>query len=309
MKVPRHLSFIVVILTPLVLFSGCQIAGNERTPQPNSVVTVDGKIESVDSFTTLLDQAVRDIRSSDVQDNLILFVHGRGKHPEKAFKKSLISDLESNYSATVIMYHWPSWEGPLAFPEANARASAKDFTSVLEELRKYKRINSQLVYGIKFTLLAHSMGSIVLEESILTMGQNAFGDIFDTIVISASASAGRGHSNWVGMIGVHDNIYVTVNKDDTMLGKAGIKMKQRRLGKGLQNRDGVEFKLADNAKYIDLTESALGHQYYIHRELEDRPLAKKFFDRVLNGLPAILDQDHGVREVNRERIYVLKRRI
>ncbi len=303
----RTLPTIVVILSCVLLFKGCQSTGGTTESPSTSVVTIDKRIESVNSFTILLDDAIREIRSSDNYDNFILFIHGRGKHPEKAFKKSLISDLESNYSSKVIMYHWPSWEGPLAFPEGNARMSAKDFVSVLRELREYKRNNSQLTEGINFTLLAHSMGSIVLEQSILGMEHNAFAGIFDTVVVSSSASAGKGHSNWVSKIDLSDHIYITVNTDDSMLGRAGIKTNARRLGKGLQNRAGVDFRLASNAKYIDLTESTLGHRYYIHRELKDRPVAKAFFDRVLNGLPAILDQGHGVREVKRERIYVLRR--
>ncbi|MCP4409635.1 MAG: alpha/beta hydrolase [Gammaproteobacteria bacterium] len=303
----RTLSIIVVILSFVLLFKGCQSTGGTKESQATSVVTIDKRIESVNSFTILLDDAIREIRSSDNYDNFILFIHGRGKHPEKAFKESLISDLESDYSSKVIMYHWPSWEGFLAFPEGSARTSAKDFVSVLRELREYKRNNSQLIEGINFTLLAHSMGSIVLEQSILEMEHNAFGDIFDTVVVSSSASAGKGHSNWVSKIDLSDHIYITVNTDDSMLGRAGIKTNARRLGKGLQNRAGVDFELASNAKYIDLTESTLRHRYYIHKELTDRPVAKAFFDRVLNGLPAILDQGHGVGEVKRERIYILRR--
>ncbi|MGR9074024.1 MAG: alpha/beta hydrolase [Gammaproteobacteria bacterium] len=309
MKTKQHVLSGAVYVGFFLLLLGCQTYGDAKEGESNSVVTVDRRIETIGSFTTLLDEAIKKIRSGNNADNLILFVHGRGKHPEKAFKKSLISDLESNYSAKVIMYHWPSWEGPLEFPEANARKSAKDFMSVLKDLSEYKRNNSELIQGIKFTLLTHSMGSIVLEESILKMARNPFGEIFDTIVISSSASAGKGHSKWVGKIDLSDNIYITINKDDPMLGKAGIKMKGRRLGKGLQNRDGVKFKLASNAKYIDLTESSLGHRYYLHRDLKDRPIAKGFFDKVLNGLPAILDQEHGVKELQRDRVYVLRRNL
>jgi len=290
----------------LMQIGACSFFNSEKESQSTSVVTVDKKIEPVNSFATLLDEAVKKIRSRDDYDNFILFVHGRGKHPKKAFDDSLISDLESNYSAKVIMYHWPSWKGGLAFPADNARKSAKEFKSVLSQLMEYQHNNRQLVENIKFTLLTHSMGSIVLEEFLLNLEDKSFGNIFDTIVISASASAGKNHSDWIGNIDFSENIYVTVNQDDPMLGKAGI-IRGRRLGRGLQNRNGVKFRLASNAKYIDLTESSLGHRYYIHKNLKDRPVAKGFFNRVLNGLPAILDQKHGVREIKRERVYFLRR--
>lgn len=307
MKIFRDVLAFVVFLSFVFLFMGCQSAGGTRESQASHVVTVDEKIESVHSFATLLEKAIGDLRSSHDYDNFILFVHGRGKHPEKAFKKSLLSDLESNYSSKVIMYHWPSWEGPLAFPEGNARASARDFAIVLKELGEYQRKNSQLLEDIKFTLLAHSMGSIILEEFALNSENNSFDKVFDTIVVSSSASAGKDHSNWIGRIDFADNIYVTVNRDDPMLGKAGVKKRARRLGKGLSNREGVKFELAKNAKYIDVSESSLGHRYYLHRDLKDRPVVKSFFNRVLNGFPATLDKDHGVKEIRRERVYVLKR--
>ncbi len=307
MKVIRDALAFTVFLSFVFLFMGCQSARGTKESQASHVVTVDEKIESVHSFATLLEKAIEDLRSSHDYDNFILFVHGRGQHPEKAFKKSLLSDLESNYSSKVIMYHWPSWEGPLAFPEGNARASARDFATVLKELGEYQRKNSQLLEDIKFTLLAHSMGSIILEEFALNSENNSFDKVFDTIVVSSSASAGKDHSNWIGRIDFADNIYVTVNRDDPMLGKAGVKKRARRLGKGLSNREGVKFELAKNAKYIDVSESSLGHRYYLHRDLKDRPVVKSFINRVLNGFPAILDKDHGVKEIRRERVYVLKR--
>lgn len=307
MKMIFTVPIFVIFLGIIFINTGCKSTGNVVESKSTSVVTVDKKIEPVTSFVPLLDQAVKDIRSSDECDNFILFVHGRGKHPDKAFEQSLIFDLESNYTAKVIMFHWPSWEGALDFPEGNARKSAKDFITVLKGLKEYQHNNRQLVQNIKFSLLAHSMGSIVLEETILKMDDNSLGKIFDTVVVSSSASAGKNHSNWVTDIYLSDNIYITVNQDDPILGKAGIKMKGRRLGKGLENRQGDKFGLADNAKYIDLTESSLGHRYYLYRNLKERPVAKSFFDRALNGLPAILDMNHGVREVRRERVYVMRK--
>jgi hypothetical protein len=291
------------------LFIGCQSTGGTRESPETSIATVDKKVEPVSSFEAHLKVAINDINSSDDHDNLILFIHGRGKHPEKAFKKSLIADLESNYSAKVIMFHWgPSWAGPTGFPDDNAKASAKDLERILIELGEYQRRNSHLVENIKFTLLTHSMGSIVLEP-ILKSENLSIGKIFDTVVISSSASAGKGHSEWVNHIDFSDSVYVTVNLDDPLLGLAGTKMGGRRLGKGLSNRKGDNFTLANNAKYIDVTEASLGHRYYLHKDLGNKKsfYAKAFFNQVLNGDTAVLNKENGVKEVRRERVYVLKR--
>ena len=305
MKIKFNVYFFIGLV---IVISGCVSLDNTKDLSSTSVANVDKKIVPVNQFYTLLEMTMKKIKEDDRFDNFILFVHGRGKHPQKAYDKSLISDLESNYSAKVIMFHWPSWEGPLEFPEGKARKSADDFTLVLKQLKKYQEDNPKLLDKTKFTLLTHSMGSIVLEETIYKYGSQLKG-IFDTIVISASASSSKNHADWVTNIGLSDKIYITVNKDDPMLGPAGTKMKGRRLGKGLQNRDGDIFELAQNAKYIDLTKSSLEHRYYIHRDLENRPVAKSFFDEVLNGLPASFNQGNAVKEIKRSRIYILKRHL
>lgn len=56
------------------------------------------------------------------------------------------------------MYHWPSWDRLLAYPEDNARKAAKDLRRVFEKLAEYRLKNKEAVKDIKFTLLTHSMG-------------------------------------------------------------------------------------------------------------------------------------------------------
>lgn len=222
-------------------------------------------------------------------------------------------DLESDYSARVIMFHWPSWEGVLAYPAENARKAAKDLKNVISSLTAYRRNNKELLKDVKFTLLTHSMGSIVLEEVIRNEGGESLSGVFDTVVINASASSGKKHAEWVEKIHLSDNIYITVNKHDPTLGKAELYEEWRYwdkglrlLGKALVSKNGVEYALADNAKYIDLTKSPLRHVYYIHRYLKKSPAAKSFYDAVLNGIPANLDMEHGVMKIEKENIYVKK---
>jgi hypothetical protein len=110
--------------------------------------------------------------------------------------------------------------------------------------------------------------------------------LFDTLVISAPASAARGHSRWVEKINFSNTTYITINREDKLLGKLGIKLIGKRLGKGLISFFGNQFKQAQNATYIDLTSSQLAHRYYLHRDLIGKPIAKQFYDFVLNGKPA-----------------------
>jgi hypothetical protein len=112
----------IVFLSTTVMgnSSNCEMDRAEST----AVVTADKRIEAVDNFEKLLDNSIKTIRMDDGYDNLILFVHGRGQHPCHAFNKALLTELEYDYSAKIIMFHWPSWNGALAFPDENARRSA-----------------------------------------------------------------------------------------------------------------------------------------------------------------------------------------
>jgi esterase/lipase superfamily enzyme len=273
----------------------------------NAIVTTDGKIKPISAFIEVLDQTVDTIRSHKQYDNLILFVHGRGKHPEKAFKKAILADLEDNYSAKVIMFHWPSWEGLYAFPIKNAKHAGADLSRVFNQLKQYKATQQEKLRGIKFTLLTNSMGSFVLEDAMLSAAKQNYGVLFDTIMINSPASSARKHAKWVKNINLSENIYISINRDDKLLGKAGIKLIGKRLGKGLNSLFGRQFKLADNVKYIDLTSSSLGHSYFLFKYLQNRPVAKAFYAQVLNGIPATLNQGTEVRAVHRERIYRMQK--
>ncbi|VAW69278.1 hypothetical protein MNBD_GAMMA09-3716 [hydrothermal vent metagenome] len=296
-----------VLLSLILLINGCSLSIRPEEYQPTSVITADKTILPIGSFTNLLEKSIQTIRSNDKYDNFILFIHGRGKHPEKAFKKALLSNLESNYSAKVIMFNWPSWNGPFSFPEDNARASANDFIKVLRQLEAFQQNNRQLSENIKFTLLTHSMGSLVLEEAVLKMKDKQAKPVFDTLVISSSASAGKKHADWVKQITLSENIYITVNNDDPVLGPAGAKLNGRRLGKGLSNSNNIEFELADNANYIDVTNTGVNHRYYIYPGMKNSTAIKFFFNNTLNGIPAVLDKEHGIIKIERERIYIMKK--
>lgn len=307
-------SFLLVLLPSIGMGSlfNCDLDRADST----AVVTPEKRIESVDLFETLLDDAIWQIQKDDRYDNFILFVHGNGQHPCHAFDKSLIADMQVDYSAKVIMYHWPSWEGPIGFPVEKAKKSAKDFKKVLCCLQAYRQRHKDQIKDINFTLLTHSMGSIVLEGLILDQNGASLTEMFDTIIINASCSAGKTHAQWVEKIRMSENIFITVNQNDPTLGKAELHEEWRygghgfsRLGKRLTGKNGLASPLAQNATYIDVTRAPLRHVYYLHRYLQDCSAVKYFFDMALNGIPPDLDKAHGVEKIERERIYILEKNL
>jgi hypothetical protein len=281
-----------------VLFLGC-IAPSTSAPR-HSVVTAQAAIVPASGSSKQLLRTLKEIQSDPNCDNFILFVHGRGKHPEKAFKQRLLQDLESNYSAKVLMFHWPSWEGPLAFPEQQARDSAKDFISVLTAIKTCRQTRPDLVKGIRFTLLTQSMGSLVLEEAIQSQAHATLDNLFDTLVMTAPASYTKDHATWVDAMRLSEHTYIVFNRYDPVLGTAGLKEMGRRLGKGLKSR-GQSVDLASRAVYVDATRLTLFHRYYLHRYLKTSPALKAFFDQVLNGMPATLPADDHVVDIHHQK--------
>jgi hypothetical protein len=285
---PKLKSTVIVFSTALVILHAYGSGRPSTGSLARSLVTAQGRIHPVNDFPALLSQMLQGIQADSQCDSLILFVHGRGKHPGKAFRQRLLTDLEKDYSAKVVMFHWPSWDGPLGFPEQAARNATGDFVAVLKALKTFKAQHADLISGVRFTLLTQSMGSLVLEESALRLQSDSLGKLFDTLVISASASCTRDHAAWVDVLELSEHIYILLNRDDPVLGSAGLRERSRRLGKGLKSR-GKAVKLADRAVYIDATKVTLLHRYYLHRNLRQSPALKHFLDQVLNGRPANLD--------------------
>ena len=297
---PKLKKTVIVFSTALVILYAYERVRPDDRGMPRSLVTAKGMIHPVSDSSLLLKTTLQDIQEDPKCDNLILFIHGRGKHPGKAFRQRLLIDLQKDYSAKVIMFHWPSWDGPLGFPEQAARDAAEDFITVLRGLKAFKEKHTDLIQGVRFTLLTQSMGSLVLEESAVRLQNDSLGTLFDTLVISASASCTKDHAAWVSSLDLSDHIYILMNRDDPVLGSAGLRERGRRLGKGLKSR-GKTVTLADHAVYIDATKVTLLHRYYLHRYLRHSPALKRFLDQVLNGLPIPLIPDHKVILIHEQR--------
>ncbi len=295
---------LVISVAGLCVLVGLGLYGRPDSAS-TSIVTVDGRIRPVAAFPQVLEECLQTIKTDEHYDNVILFIHGRGKHPEKALKKKMIANLESDYSAKVIMFHWPSWQGTLAFPERQARSSAGDFVRILRDIENIKIKYPDMAQGIKFTLLTHSMGCLVLEQSVSDMGAQSPQGLFDTLLISASACSSQEHANWANQLTLSRHLYITVNRYDPMLGSASIRELGRRLGMGLTNQL-RDVKLAANAYYIDV--SAIGplHHYFLHHSLDRAPATRQFMDQVLNGLPATLTSNEHIKETEKKQVYSIE---
>ncbi len=270
------------------------------------VMATGGSVVTADKFTSLFDKTVKQLKKESKNRNFILFIHGRGDHPRKAKQKKLLERLEKEYSAKVIMFHWPSKSDWFGFPEEEARGSAGHLLSVIKQLQKYKESNQKKVKGISINLLTHSMGSFVLEELVSSGTINQCDNLFDTVLISASASASSIHAKWVKNLNIARNVYITFNESDAVLTNAGILRRSRCLGKGLQTSTGKEFELSDNCKYLDISNTGVNHRYYLKSGQNKNKYLTLFYQMTLNGKSINLDAYDGTESVSRDRIYQLK---
>lgn len=320
----------VVVLLICCFFVACGImspkeAGAQESPvlyvlQNSGVVCgkdqlPDNQKFAVENISTALDGLLA--RSGDTK-TIILYVHGRAAGEEKEPDKSLkdvVPCLEHEYPARVLMFFWPGSAvgGPLGFPDDQARQAAPGLGQALAGLKKYKADNSAKLQGRKFVLLTHSMGSIVLEEFL---GSYKAGDLppdlFNTVVLSASASASAGHADWLKKTDFSSHTYVTVNGKDPVIDKLGLRERKARLGKKLKTLFGKKIVLAPNALYVDFSKAKVNkHRYFMASGQEGNPYFKEYFTAVLSGDPFKFDGYGGVDKVVQRdgtKIYYFKKR-
>lgn len=196
-------------------------------------------------------------------DNVILYVHGRGcgdgGEPEKSLAGALPA-LAQDYTAAPLLLFWPGSDDacPLGFPEERARAAGPALAVAMAAVRNYQLAHPARVAGVRFTLLTHSMGSLVLEGAVAVAGVEQLPAVtFDTAVVNAGASAAAGHAAWLARVGMSAHRYVTVNDDDTVLTAAGVG-RSVRLGRRVR-----DVSLAVGVDYLDVTANGVNHAYYL----------------------------------------------
>ncbi|MFT6046079.1 MAG: hypothetical protein ACI9WC_001784 [Arenicella sp.] len=255
-----------------------------NTSQP-ALITSDGKAYSKKCFSSFLNDLVVSLDAAP----LVLFVHGRGKHPSKAFQKEnrLLQNIEKEYGVKVVMFTWPSWCGVTCLPKKNAARASSD---LLDVIRLLGTIKAETKTKQTFSLLTHSMGAFVLKGLISLPLKDISNDIFTSILISASATPAKGHEEWVEALKISHTTYVLRNKKDkTLKCIEGAKFpcfvafnQPKLLGRwGKNTHDKSERKTT--TEYVDFT-GMVGktHRYYINQQKKS-PKVFEFYKAVFNG--------------------------
>jgi hypothetical protein len=189
---------------------------------------------------------------------VIIYVHGRGNEPEKSFNSQMTGGgallrLSSEYDASVVMINWNSVAkgSDRREPLKHVGEGAVTLNSVLKQLVEYQKEHPN---AARPSLLVHSMGSIVLAESVEKFGwPSVVGhSIFSNVLLSEADADSQGHNTWLSTLAKSERVYVTQNRKDSVLKKStDARNPPSNFALGL---DPVP-PLSKEANYIDLTEA------------------------------------------------------
>ena len=188
----------------------------------------------------------------------------------------------------VLMLWWPGNSGTFSFPSDKARRAAGNLSSLLSQLIVLKK--NGILADKKMVFITHSMGSIVLEEFLLNHYNNSFNyKLFDNVILSASASKSKDHSDWLKKLDFARNIFVMINPNDrlllTLIFELGTLFPASALGRKLK-RDYVD----NPVKYVNLDKLGLSNHRYFIGDLHPRLTA--FFLRAISGKDVAIDNAH-----------------
>ena len=297
----NHKLLILPIVFSLVTACAGQPQTQALTFDPEKRLYTSDKIGHPNSeLPALLDSLLADGKP------VILFVHGRGKEPNKSLKGGLfvkgkaVHKLESGYKANVLMFNWDSERGSgfkdRSRPLSNMHAASRAFVQVLKSIKQYRQNNPQ---SPPIALIAHSMGNIVIETMVKDQGgwiDNGGEPLFSNVVFSESDADHISHATWVENVSAAENVYITINADDKILLKSTDHRPKDAHALGLEPGN----RLAHNSTYVDITKLGTkkgkkteAHEIFNKPGMHDQVYICEFFQQALTGLPVVLNAQNS----------------
>lgn len=241
----------------------------------------DGSKFSFDDVDKALDRAY------SAGKPVVVFVHGRGNEPNKSLDKATfveggaVRKLEDHYNATVLMFNWDSQ----AFlydrtqPLSKMKQSADSLAVVLSKMWNYFQTRPKLK---RPTLIAHSMGSIVVETYVKKYGwfPHANAALFSKIFFTSPDADNLNHWVWLTEIGQNEKVYLSINKNDDILEKSNDE--RDNVTKPLGLRPILPY--AENITYLDISNIGGGmHEAFNKSNMKSQVHFCQIFDRIIKG--------------------------
>lgn len=222
---------------------------------------------------------------------LILFIHGRGNEPKKSLRGATfirgkaVHKLERQYASKVLLFNWESkgWGRDRDRPLSKVDQAADSLKIVLDGMYKSTMSGER---DAPISLLAHSMGSIVVQRLIERHGWPWTKPIFSSVLFSAPDANESQHIVWLDSISRVENVFVTINSDDKALKRSNDARPGHDRPLGLKRPT----DLSTNTSYVDF--SGLGkspgkkiktHEIFNKKAMLDQTEICTFFNLLLSG--------------------------
>ena len=267
----------------------------------------DASGKPINQARAIMDNALQEMDKSGRYQDIVFFIHGRGKHPAKGMK--IMPKFAQKYDLRVIMFHGPSWTGVTNRPVSHAQAAALQLKQLLNQLVTFKEQRQAWLdeHQIRFTLFLHSMGNIVMQEYLLThhLAGALPSNLIDNVIFNAADVPVKNHQIWMENIDFTERTYVTINRSDIILaGSKAIdlihgKFSGRRLGHA-KSKKLTPDNITRNVSYVDLSQvSGNQHRYYLKSKDSD---VNYFFATIFHGKEAQLTPEQGVYPISRKKV-------
>jgi hypothetical protein len=233
------------------------------------------------------------IQADSPDKNIILYVHGRGRDTKDEWEA--LKNIEKKFDSRVIMFHWPSWKNMVTRPVENAKKAALDLDETILQIRDYKNQHPEEFQHKKISLLAHSMGNIIIREYVEKYYNQDLSDsngnpLFASFVSTGADVGFTDHRAWLEKLDFAEKKFVTMNNRDLVLLLSyllDLKVKQPlfyKLGLGVDRfpikKEVLAKYLDPDTTYIDLSRSLNTDHRYFESTM---PLMLKIFKPIING--------------------------
>ncbi|MEQ1724078.1 MAG: alpha/beta hydrolase [Pseudobdellovibrio sp.] len=230
---------------------------------------------------------------------VLLFVHGRGNEPNKSLvsgtfvEGGAVRKLETQYKVRVLMFNWESkaFMYDRSAPLSRMPAAGESLKKVLTSLKNYLALPQN--QSKKLTMLAHSMGSIVVQTMVQQQGgwPVASRPLFSQVVLTSPDADNVKHWEWLNDVSQNEKVFVTINRDDDILEKSDDSREEGREPLGLV----PVLPLSSKAIYLDISKlgdkpgKASGvHEVFNKENMKGQVNYCNVFDQLLTGRAPVL---------------------
>lgn len=228
------------------------LQGEERVTLARAFQREDNSwlVEPLEETNTLNNQTeqlfqviIKGLENNSISRKLVVYVPGFNQSSRQALEAG--RKLSGKYELDVILFSWPSNPGgnatsisdlvqtkseylkALSIAESSAKALSDIFQNLSQSLNNYSfdRVSRR---QIKITLLTHSLGNYVFQNALNLLPSNVT-KCFDNIILHQADVDSEKHEQWINQIKLTQNVYITINRHDSVLNASG-GFHQSRLG-------------------------------------------------------------------------------